>query len=49
MLFKLFRDFFTNLDQPIPRPEKLIMLGDNLTRRVMLRKTCCGHPGEPGC
>jgi hypothetical protein len=43
------REFFTNLDQPIPWPEKLVMLANNLARRVILRQTCCGHPGEPGC
>ena len=41
--------FLTNLDQPMPFPEKLSKLTGNLWRRVILRKTCCGHPGEPGC
>jgi hypothetical protein len=43
------RDFFTNLDQPMPLPEKLGKLTRNLWRRVALRQNCCGHPGEPGC
>jgi len=42
-------DFLTNLDQPMPRREKLSKLVRNLWRRVALRQNCCGHPGEPGC
>lgn len=42
-------DFLTNLDQPMPLGEKLVKLVRNLWRRVALRQTCCGHPGEPGC
>ena len=44
-----FRNFLTNMDQPMPLPEKLAKLGQNLWRRVVLRQTCCGHHGEPGC
>ncbi len=43
------RQFLTNLDQPMPLPEKLRKLTGNLWRRAVLRQTCCGHPGEPGC
>jgi hypothetical protein len=42
-------DFLTNLDQPMPLPEKLGKLTRNLWRRVVLRQNCCGHDGEPGC
>ena len=42
-------DFLTNLDQPMPRREKVSKLIHNLWRRVALRQECCGHPGEPGC
>ena len=42
-------DFLTNLDQPMPLPEKVTKLTRNLWRRVVLRQTCCGHHGEPGC
>ena len=45
----VFRQFLTNLDQPMPLPEKVRKLTGNLWRRVALRQTCCGHPGEPGC
>jgi hypothetical protein len=44
-----FRDFLTNLDQPMPLPEKLYKLSRNLWRRVVLRQNCCGNHGEPGC
>jgi hypothetical protein len=44
-----FRSFLTNLDQPMPFPEKLFKLVRNLWRRVILRQDCCGHDGEPGC
>lgn len=44
-----FRHFLTNLDQPMPLPEKLGKLARNLWRRAVLRQSCCGHPGEPGC
>ena len=43
------RVFFTNLEQTMPLPEKAWKLTRNLWRRVLLRQTCCGHPGEPGC
>ena len=44
-----FRAFLTNLDQPMPLPEKLHKLTRNLWRRVVLRQNCCGNHGEPGC
>ena len=44
-----FRDFFTNLNQPMPIHKKLARLTRNFARRVVLRQACCGHPGEPGC
>jgi hypothetical protein len=46
---RVFSQFLTNLDQPMPLAEKVRKLGGNLWRRVLLRQTCCGHPGEPGC
>jgi hypothetical protein len=44
-----FLQFLTNLDQPMPLAEKVRKLTGNLWRRVVLRQTCCGNPGEPGC
>lgn len=43
------REFFTNLDQPMPLGEKLFKLMRNLWRRVILVNDCCGNHGEPGC
>ncbi len=44
-----FRNFLTNLDQPMPLGEKLFKLMRNLWRRVILVHDCCGNHGEPGC
>jgi hypothetical protein len=33
----------------IPFPRRLGITARNLTRRFVLRQTCCGHDGEPGC
>ncbi len=46
---RTLRQFLTNLDQPMPLPEKVSKLTHNLWRRVVLRQPCCGQPGEPGC
>jgi len=44
-----FSQILTNLDAPMPLPEKLAKLTRNLWRRTVLRQGCCGHNGEPGC
>jgi hypothetical protein len=49
MANRSFRNFLTNLDQPMPLPEKLFKLTRNLWRRVVLKQGCCGYDGEPGC
>ena len=41
-------ELLTNLNQPMPLPEKLFKLTRNLWLRVVLRQACCGHDGEPG-
>ncbi len=43
------RAFITNMDQPMPLPRKLRLLARNITIRIVKRRGCCGHPGEPGC
>jgi hypothetical protein len=43
------RSIFTNLNQPMPLGEKMHKLVRNMWRRVILRQTCCGNHGEPGC
>src|SRR5687767_8990472 len=49
MANRSLRNFLTNLDQPMPLPEKLFKLTRNLWRRIVLGQSCCGHDGEPGC
>jgi hypothetical protein len=43
------RDFFTNMSVPMPWHRKLYLLSRNLAIRVLKRRDCCGHDGEPGC
>ena len=47
--YRPWRNFLTNLDQPMPLQEKAYKLTRNLWRRVVLRQACCGNHGEPGC
>jgi hypothetical protein len=42
-------EYLTNLDAPMPLPRKIRLLTRNLFLRVVRRKLCCGHHGEPGC
>lgn len=35
--------FMTNLNQPMPLPEKLAKLVRNYWRRAVLPQTCCAH------
>jgi hypothetical protein len=49
MAKRSFSNFLTNLDQPMPLPEKFFKVTRNLWRRVILRQNFCGHDGEPGC
>jgi len=41
--------FFTNLSVPMPLYRKLRMVFRNNLIKLLKRKNCCGHPGEPGC
>jgi hypothetical protein len=43
------RAFFTNLRVDMPLSRKLWLLFRNNTKKILTRRTCCGHPGEPGC
>ena len=43
------RNALTNMDAPMPLPQKLYLLARNLSLRVVKRSTCCGHDGQPGC
>jgi hypothetical protein len=44
-----FRDWITNMEQPMPWPHKMRLLFRNISIRIQKRSDCCGHPGEPGC
>ena len=44
-----FSDYLTNMSQPMPLGKKLTRLTVNVSRRVVLRQSCCGNHGEPGC
>jgi hypothetical protein len=44
-----FSSFITNMDAPIPLPRKLWLLTRNVSLRLIRRRDCCGHHGEPGC
>jgi hypothetical protein len=38
-----------NLRQPGPLSWKLQRLLTNNVIKITRRRSCCGHPGEPGC
>jgi len=38
-----------NLRVPMPVGRKVYIVARNMGLRVIRLKTCCGHPGEPGC
>jgi hypothetical protein len=44
-----FRDFFTNMQVPMPLHRKLYLVFRNNLIKIVKRQSCCGHPGEPGC
>jgi hypothetical protein len=41
--------FFTNLRAPMPLHRKLRLLFRNNYIKISKGRSCCGHPGEPGC
>ena len=43
------KDVVNNLRQPMPLSHKMLSLFKNNMLKVVRLKTCCGHPGEPGC
>ncbi len=38
-----------NLKQPIPIKRKVYLFLKNNLSKITKLKSCCGHPGEPGC
>jgi hypothetical protein len=45
-LWRAIRNF-TESDIPLRR--RIVVASRNAWTRVALRRTCCGHDGEPGC
>jgi hypothetical protein len=43
------RAFFTNLRVDMPLSRKIWLLFRNNMKKILTARTCCGHPGEPGC
>jgi hypothetical protein len=43
------KDFLMNLYGPEPFGKKLFLLLRNNAIKISSMKSCCGHPGEPGC
>jgi hypothetical protein len=41
--------FLANMRQPMPLGRKIWLTLRNTSRKVFRLKSCCGHPGEPGC
>jgi len=38
-----------NLAKPMPLTKKISLLLKNNAKKLVNLKSCCGHPGEPGC
>jgi len=43
------RGFFTNMSVPMPLGRKLKLVFRNNWIKIVGRRKCCGHLGEPGC
>jgi hypothetical protein len=43
------KDVVGNLAKPMPLARKISLLLKNNTYKLLNFKSCCGHPGEPGC
>jgi hypothetical protein len=41
--------FINNLKGQLPVHKKLVLFLKNNARKMVTAKSCCGHPGEPGC
>jgi hypothetical protein len=41
--------FIENLKGQLPVHKKLMLFIKNNARKLLTAKSCCGHPGEPGC
>jgi len=43
------KDVVSNISKPMPLTKKISLLLKNNTYKLLNFKSCCGHPGEPGC
>lgn len=41
--------FIRNIQQPMPLARKIRLLVRNGSLKIVRLRSCCGHPGEPGC
>ena len=41
--------FVRNLRKPMPLGKKLRLVARNQWIKISTLRSCCGHPGEPGC
>jgi hypothetical protein len=41
--------YLRNLRANVPLGRKVWLVTRNMALRLLRLKTCCGHPGEPGC
>jgi hypothetical protein len=41
--------FVGNMKAPMPLGRKVRLVVRNSTLKVVRLRSCCGHPGEPGC
>jgi len=41
--------FASNMQTPMPLGRKIYLAMKNNALKIIALKSCCGHPGEPGC
>lgn len=41
--------FVKNMKSSMPLGKKVFLAMKNNALKIITRKNCCGHPGEPGC
>lgn len=41
--------FIANLKAEMPLGRKLELIRRNTWIKISMHRSCCGHPGEPGC
>lgn len=44
-----YEAFISNLKKEIPLVEKVKLVLKNTLVKILNRRSCCGHSGEPGC